>query len=152
MQLLQLPPDTTLDTALGGGARGSTGLSAGQRQLLTLGRTLLRDVNILIMDEPTSNIDAETDARIQSTLIRERMRGVTVITIAHRLQTIVGYDKVLVMEQGRLVEQGTPHELLMDPSSHFFSMASELGSTEVAALRAKAARESNGGSTPSVCV
>ena len=91
---------------LAGGARGSTGLSAGQRQLLTLGRTLLKGgkVSILVMDEPTSNIDAETDARIQHSLIRQQLQGVTVLTVAHRLKTIVDYDRVIVMDSGQLVK------------------------------------------------
>eukprot|EP01052_Picozoa_sp_SAG31_P024551 SAG31_NODE_2096_length_6455_cov_2.145060_7_plen_114_part_00 len=90
---LGLPKDVTLETCIGGGAgHADSGLSAGQRQLLNLGRTLLRNValvnrepssiDVLVMDEPTSNIDAETDSRIQQNMIRNRMSGVTVVTIA----------------------------------------------------------------------
>ena len=88
LKLLGLPESVTLETPIGGGARGSSGLSAGQRQLLNVGRTLLRNCPIVVMDEPTSNIDAETDARIQANLIRGRLgEKTTVLTIAHRLNT-----------------------------------------------------------------
>ena len=91
------------------------------------------------MDEPTSNIDAETDARIQSTLISSHLQGVTVLTVAHRLNTIVDYDRVLVMEGGRLLEQGAPAALLEEGSgSAFRRMAAELGRDELAVLQARA--------------
>jgi len=84
-------------------------LSQGQRQLLCLARALLKNPKVLMMDEATASIDYNTDSKIQET-IRELKS--TIITIAHRLQTIVDYDKVLVLDKGHVVEYGHPHELL----------------------------------------
>jgi ABC-type multidrug transport system fused ATPase/permease subunit len=84
-------------------------LSQGQRQLLCLARALLKNPKVLMMDEATASIDYTTDSKIQET-IRELKS--TIITIAHRLQTIVDYDKVLVLDKGEVVEYGHPHELL----------------------------------------
>ncbi|KAI9746517.1 MAG: ABC transporter 7 [Claussenomyces sp. TS43310] len=84
-------------------------LSQGQRQLLCLARAMLKNPKVLMMDEATASIDYSTDSKIQET-IRELKS--TIITIAHRLQTIVDYDKVLVLDKGRVVEYGHPHELL----------------------------------------
>ncbi|OWO99771.1 hypothetical protein B2J93_6826 [Marssonina coronariae] len=84
-------------------------LSQGQRQLLCLARALLKQPKVLMMDEATASIDYNTDAKIQET-IRELKS--TIITIAHRLQTIVDYDKVLVLDKGSVVEFGHPYELL----------------------------------------
>jgi len=84
-------------------------LSQGQRQLLCLARALLKNPKVLMMDEATASIDYNTDSKIQET-IRELKS--TIITIAHRLQTIVDYDKVLVLDKGAVVEYGHPHELL----------------------------------------
>ena len=85
----------------------SESFSVGQRQLLCLSRALLRRNKFLVLDEATSNVDMQTDSFIQNT-IREKFVDTTVITIAHRLNTIADYDKVIVMEQGRIVEQGSP--------------------------------------------
>ena len=140
LELLALPKSITLDTPIGGGARGSSGLSAGQRQLLNVGRTLLRKVPIVVMDEPTSNIDSETDARIQRRLIRGRLgAATTVLTIAHRLNTIADYDRVWVMDRGGLVEEGRPAELLDREGSLFRAMAAHMGEEQLQALRARAA-------------
>jgi ABC-type multidrug transport system fused ATPase/permease subunit len=84
-------------------------LSQGQRQLLCLARAMLKNPKVLMMDEATASIDYNTDSKIQET-IRELKS--TIITIAHRLQTIVDYDKVLVLDKGCVVEYGHPHELL----------------------------------------
>lgn len=84
-------------------------LSQGQRQLLCLARALLKNPRVLMMDEATASIDYNTDSKIQET-IRELKS--TIITIAHRLQTIVDYDKVLVLDKGEVVEFGHPYELL----------------------------------------
>ncbi|KAF2231876.1 putative ABC transporter [Viridothelium virens] len=90
-------------------AESGTNLSQGQRQLLCLARALLKNPRVLLMDEATASIDYATDGKIQET-IRE-IRNTTV-TIAHRLQTIVDYDKVLVLDRGEVVEFGGPWELL----------------------------------------
>jgi ABC-type multidrug transport system fused ATPase/permease subunit len=138
LSLLGLPDGVTLETAIGGGARGSSGLSAGQRQLLNVGRTLLRKCPVVVMDEPTSNIDAETDSRIQASLIRGKLGArTTVLTIAHRLNTIADYDRIFVMEAGQLVEVGPPAELLAKEGGYFRNMAAEMGEDELRSLQAR---------------
>ena len=79
----------------------------GQKQLLCLARALLRRNKFLVLDEATSNVDMKTDAFIQK-VIREKFKDTTVITIAHRLNTIADYDKVIVMRKGEIVEIGSP--------------------------------------------
>ncbi|WP_164661468.1 ABC transporter ATP-binding protein [Tropicibacter sp. Alg240-R139] len=86
-------------------------LSGGQRQRITLARVVLKDAPILLLDEATSALDSEVEAAIQDTLYG-MMQGKTVIAIAHRLSTIAQMDRILVMDQGRIVEQGSHAELL----------------------------------------
>ncbi|XP_049620339.1 ATP-binding cassette sub-family C member 2 [Suncus etruscus] len=100
-------------------------LSIGQRQLLCLARALLRKTKILIMDEATAAVDLETDHLIQMT-IRSEFAHCTVLTIAHRLHTIMDSDKVMVLDKGQIVEYGSPEELLQK-SGPFYSMAKEAG-------------------------
>ena len=85
--------------------------SVGQKQLLCLARALLRKNKFLILDEATSNVDMETDHFIQN-CIHTKFATTTVITIAHRLNTIADYDKVIVMRQGEIVEEGAPWKLI----------------------------------------
>jgi ATP-binding cassette subfamily B protein len=92
------------------GERGRT-LSGGERQRIGIARALLKDPPILILDEATSALDAVTEAKIQEALTR-LMKGRTTFVIAHRLSTIRHADKVLVMDQGRIVEQGSYSELM----------------------------------------
>lgn len=103
-------------------------LSQGQRQLLCLARAMLKKPVVLVMDEATASIDYNTDAKIQGT-IRE-LTG-TVITIAHRLQTIADYDKVLVLDHGEVKQYGHPWELISDEEGQFFSMCEMSGELEV---------------------
>lgn len=90
---------------------GGSNFSMGQRQLVCLARAILRNNNILILDEATANVDAETDNLIQTT-IRTQFSHCTVLTIAHRLHTVMDSDRVLVMDAGRMVEYEHPHILL----------------------------------------
>ena len=85
----------------------------GQKQLLCLARALLRNNKFLILDEATSNVDMETDYFIQK-CIHTKFQNTTVITIAHRLNTIADYDKVIVMSRGRIIEIGEPHRLIQN--------------------------------------
>mmetsp|Transcript_30339 Transcript_30339/g.45944 ORF Transcript_30339/g.45944 Transcript_30339/m.45944 type:complete len:1588 (-) Transcript_30339:395-5158(-) len=92
---------------------GGKNLSSGQRQLICLARALLRKSKILVMDEATSSVDTQTDLQVQETIRREFVNnGVTVITVAHRLDTVLGYDKIAVLGDGNLIEYGSPAELL----------------------------------------
>ncbi len=86
-------------------------LSGGQRQRIGIARVLLKDAPILVLDEATSALDSEVEAAIQASL-QELMQGKTVIAIAHRLSTIAAMDRLVVMDQGRIVEQGTHQQLL----------------------------------------
>jgi len=96
-------------------------MSAGEKQLLALARATLRRTNVIIMDEATSQIDSKLDDQIQRT-IREELSGAIVITIAHRLKTVMDYDRILVLEEGRIVEFDTPHALLGTANGVFKEM------------------------------
>ncbi|KAK5654791.1 hypothetical protein OQA88_6827 [Cercophora sp. LCS_1] len=111
-------------------------LSQGQRQLLCLARALLKNPKVLVMDEATASIDYATDTAIQET-IRELTS--TIITIAHRLQTVVDYDKVLVLDKGSVVEYGHPWELIKKTGGSFRSMCEISGDYELLAKAAKKA-------------
>ncbi|KAG7349488.1 multidrug ABC transporter permease/ATPase [Nitzschia inconspicua] len=96
---------------------GGRNLSQGQRQLMCLARALIRKSKVLVMDEATSSVDAQTDRQVQDTIRKQFVeKGVSVITVAHRLDTVLGYDKIAVLGDGKLLEYGTPSELLKVPS------------------------------------
>ncbi|ORX52502.1 hypothetical protein BCR36DRAFT_324258 [Piromyces finnis] len=118
--------------------------SVGQRQLLCLARAMIRQSRVLIMDEATASVDVETDAIIQKAL-RTEFKDVTVITIAHRLNTIIDYDKVLVLSNGNILEYDKPSNLLFEkqedgsmmPSSktEFSKLVDETGPVNAELLR-----------------
>ena len=97
----------TLDTAV---VDAGENFSLGQRQLMALARALVRNSRIVVCDEATSSVDQETDRKIQRTM-QEGFKGRTILCIAHRLWTVIGYDRVVVMDQGVVAEIGTPKEL-----------------------------------------
>uniref|UniRef100_A0A663N716 Multidrug resistance-associated protein 1 n=1 Tax=Athene cunicularia TaxID=194338 RepID=A0A663N716_ATHCN len=106
-------------------AEGGENLSVGQRQLVCLARALLRKSKILVLDEATAAVDLETDKLIQST-IKSQFEECTVLTIAHRLNTIMDYTRVLVLDRGEVVECGSPDHLLQEKGI-FYSMAKDSG-------------------------
>lgn len=106
-------------------AESGSNLSQGQRQLLCLARALLKSPKVLVMDEATASIDYATDSKIQETL--RELKGNTIITIAHRLQTIVDYDKVLVLDKGEVVEYADPWELIRKEGGMFRGMCETSG-------------------------
>ncbi|XP_055346994.1 multidrug resistance-associated protein 1-like [Paramacrobiotus metropolitanus] len=107
-------------------AEGGENLSVGQRQLICLARALLRKTKILVLDEATAAIDLETDALIQET-IRDKFSDCTILTIAHRINTIMDSTRVMVLDQGRVKEFASPDDLLADPKSIFYSLAKSAG-------------------------
>lgn len=108
--------------------------SQGQKQLLCMARALVKKSKIIVLDEATASVDLRTDALLQTSL-QCAMGGATVITIAHRLATIAGYDRVLVMHDGEIVEDGSPFNLLNNTDSYFGNLARELGNEGLADLK-----------------
>ncbi|KAH9380804.1 hypothetical protein HPB48_020242 [Haemaphysalis longicornis] len=103
---------------------GGDNISVGQRQLVCLARALLRKSRILILDEATAAVDMETDDLIQATIRRE-FSDCTIITIAHRLNTVLDYDRIMVLDRGDIVEFDAPRELLKQESSVFYQLAKD---------------------------
>ncbi|KAI8345227.1 ABC transporter type 1, transmembrane domain-containing protein [Mortierella sp. GBAus27b] len=108
------------------GLTGGDNFSVGQRSLICLARALLRKTKILILDEATAAVDVETDELIQKT-IRKEFKDRTILTIAHRIKTVMDSDKILVLEKGRVEEYESPKVLLQRPESLFYSLASQAG-------------------------
>ncbi|XP_039693691.1 ATP-binding cassette sub-family C member 4 isoform X3 [Pteropus medius] len=119
-----------MDTEL---AESGSNFSVGQRQLVCLARAILKKNRILIIDEATANVDPRTDELIQKK-IREKFAQCTVLTIAHRLNTIIDSDKIMVLDSGRLKEYDEPYVLLQNKDSLFYKMVQQLGKAEAAAL------------------
>lgn len=99
-------------------------LSSGEKQLICICRAILRKNKIVIMDEATANIDIVTEATVQK-LISEEFKNSTVITVAHRLNTVVNSDKILVLSFGKVVEFDTPQSLQNNSDSEFYSLLNE---------------------------
>ncbi|XP_053404605.1 ATP-binding cassette sub-family C member 4-like [Mercenaria mercenaria] len=107
-------------------SEGGSNFSIGQRQLICLARAILRDTKILVIDEATANVDDRTDALIQQA-IRKKFHGCTVVTIAHRLHTVMDSDRILVLEDGTVVEFDVPYLLLQNTDSLLLKMVEETG-------------------------
>ncbi|KAJ6641638.1 ATP-binding cassette subfamily C member 4 [Pseudolycoriella hygida] len=105
-------------------APGGTNFSAGERQLLCLARAILSQTKILLLDEATASLDAETDRVIQN-VISENFGDSTILTIAHRLDTIIKCDRVLVLDAGVAVEFDEPHVLLQSREGHFYDLVNQ---------------------------
>ncbi|XP_070850126.1 ATP-binding cassette sub-family C member 4-like [Chaetodon trifascialis] len=119
-----------LETVL---AESGSNFSVGQRQLVCLARAILRKNRILIIDEATANVDPRTDELIQKT-IREKFRDCTVLTIAHRLNTIIDSDRILVLDSGTIQELDCPLTLLQNKEGALYKMVQQTGQAEAAAL------------------
>ncbi|KAM4537947.1 ATP-binding cassette sub-family C member 4-like isoform 2-T2 [Fundulus diaphanus] len=119
-----------LETVL---AESGSNFSAGQRQLVCLARAILRRNRILIIDEATANVDPRTDELIQKT-IRDKFRECTVLTIAHRLNTIIDSDRILVLDSGSIQELDRPFTLLQNQDGALYKLVQQTGPAEAAAL------------------
>jgi len=122
----------TLDSKV---TSGGSNLSVGERQIVALARAIIRRSKLLILDEATSAIDYATDAVIQSAL-RNELDGVTLITVAHRLQTVMDFDKIMVLDAGRIVEFDTPKTLLSRENGLLRALVDESNDRDI--LRAMA--------------
>ncbi|CAG7848335.1 ATP-dependent bile acid permease [Serendipita indica DSM 11827] len=100
--------------------------SQGQRQLMSMARALLRQSSIVILDEATSSIDFKTDAKIQAA-VREEFKNSCLITIAHRIRTVIDYDRLLILDKGNIVEFDTPWNLIRKEGGLFRDMCLKSG-------------------------
>ncbi|KAI4581551.1 hypothetical protein MJG53_009994 [Ovis ammon polii x Ovis aries] len=123
-----------MDTAL---AETGSNLSVGQRQLVCLARVILKKNQILIIDKATSNVDPRTDELIKEA-IHEKFAQCTVVTITHRLSTIIDSDKIMVLDSGTVKEYSPAHDLLQNSESLFYKMVQQLGEAEATALTERA--------------
>jgi len=124
----------SLDSSI---AEGGSNLSAGQKQLTALARAILSRPKIMILDEATSAVDMELDALIQRS-VREEFASTTLLVIAHRLQTIIDYDRILVLDDGRVLEYDTPWNLIQKRGA-FWEMIMQTGDSDALIEAAKTA-------------
>ncbi|KAH8739469.1 hypothetical protein FG386_000441 [Cryptosporidium ryanae] len=103
----------------------STNISIGQKQLICLTRALLRKSKIILFDEATSSVDIATDNTIQN-IVKKYFYDCTILSIAHRIHTIIDFDYIIVLDKGRVIEYDTPHNLLSNTSSVFYSIVNEI--------------------------
>lgn len=106
-------------------ADGGMNFSVGERQLLCLARAMLQKSKILVLDEPTANVDGRTDKLLQEA-VKKSFRGATIISVAHRLDTIIENDLILVLGNGKVLEFGSPSDLISQ-DGHFTSMVDDTG-------------------------
>jgi len=118
----------TLDSVI---SSGGDNLSVGQRQILALARAILRGSKLLILDEATSAIDYKTDEVIQSSLRRQLGNDTSLITVAHRLQTIMDADKIIVLDAGKIVEFNSPVELLKNKKGMLRALVDQSGDKDI---------------------
>ncbi|KAI0074080.1 multidrug resistance-associated ABC transporter [Panus rudis PR-1116 ss-1] len=115
-------------------SEGGENFSTGEKQLLCMARAILKRTKVLLMDEATASVDYATDELIGKT-IRHEFAQSTILTIAHRLRTIIDYDRIMLLDEGRIVEFDKPATLLRDTSSKFYALCKATGKTELAMLR-----------------
>eukprot|EP00019_Armaparvus_languidus_P007992 CAMPEP_0168601030 /NCGR_PEP_ID=MMETSP0420-20121227/13180_1 /TAXON_ID=498008 /ORGANISM="Pessonella sp." /LENGTH=1006 /DNA_ID=CAMNT_0008639321 /DNA_START=1053 /DNA_END=4070 /DNA_ORIENTATION=+ len=120
-------------------AEGGENFSAGQRQLMCVARALARKPRILLMDEATASVDVESDAIIQA-MVRDQFKDCTVITIAHRLNTVIDYDRVLVLADGEIAEYDHPGALLSKPTGLFTGLVEATGKSSSRRLKSLASQ------------
>ncbi|RPD54947.1 multidrug resistance-associated ABC transporter [Lentinus tigrinus ALCF2SS1-7] len=115
-------------------SEGGENFSTGEKQLLCMARAILKRSRVLLMDEATASVDYATDELIGKT-IRQEFASSTILTIAHRLRTVIDYDRVMLLDQGRIAEFDTPAALLSDPQSKFYALCKATGKQEFAVLK-----------------
>ncbi|KZV66005.1 ATP-binding cassette transporter [Peniophora sp. CONT] len=115
-------------------SEGGDNFSTGEKQLLCMARAILKRSRVLVMDEATASVDYATDELIGKT-IRHEFADSTILTIAHRLRTVIDYNRVMLLDQGKIVELDTPGNLLKNPDSLFYSLCKATGKTEFAVLK-----------------
>jgi ATP-binding cassette subfamily C (CFTR/MRP) protein 1 len=109
-------------------------LSQGQRQLVSLARALLTNSSVLVLDEATAAVDVETDALLQETLRSDLFSDRTILTIAHRINTIIDCDRIIVLQRGQIIEFGSPADLIAS-KGQFFELAKEAGLVDLSGKR-----------------
>jgi len=115
-------------------SEGGDNFSTGEKQLICMARAILKRAKVLVMDEATASVDYATDELISKT-IRHEFADSTIMTIAHRLRTVVDYNRVMLLDEGRIVEFDSPAALLSDPSSRFYALCKATGKAEFAVLK-----------------